>query len=172
MTKSKDCPLNSNNELRAEFVDCAQVEHLSDLDRRLKRTEEWLSKLPASEAHNASRLHSHNLANRVEVFDLIDDHRKTPDGREKHNQAQRKSYAEEKGTPVRPYARGLSKAEREKKRRDDNKAQKAAKWSIMTEEERVAVRKANNASKAKARQAKKDREAAEAAAMIEARRIF
>ena len=163
MTNSEDCPLKSNSELRAEFVDGVQVERRAKLAQTLDRAGEWLSKLPESEAHNASRLHVHNLAERREGCDLIDQHRATPEGKAVYNAKRRDSYVPV-GDQKREYVTGLSEEEKAERRRLKKRASDK-KRSAKTP---TAVK---SAKRAKSRKNKADREATEEAAMIDARRI-
>lgn len=167
MTNEKDCPSKSNSEVRAEFVDTGMA---SDLARAAKLTDllalvaKGKNTVALSEAHNATRLHTHNIAQRRAICDEIDERRATDEGRAIYNAKRRDNYVPV-GEEKREYVRGLP--EEEKKER--HRLQKRASDKKRRDQTPTPVKSAKRAG---SRKRKADRVKAEAEAALAARRIF
>ena len=168
MTKEKDCPQSSNEGLCASFLDAAEAEAVAALDGNAlpKLMADWLAKLPADEAHNAARHHATNKRKLREAGSIIDEHRKTPEGRAIYNAKAREEYVPV-GPVKRAYVTGLSDAEKAEHARKRNVAAQAKFRAGMTQadKEAAALRKREK------RAAQKASETAAAEAALAARRI-
>jgi len=165
---TRDALLHDNGGFAAAVrSNTGNVVEFTQLERTLVAAAKWKEELPASEAHNASRLHTANIIKRREACDLVDEHRAGP-GRATYNEKRREEYAAEIGRAPREYVTNLSEEEKAERKRQKNREAQARHRAAMTPEEK----KAEVARKKRKRDEKKERAQAEAEASIRARQIF
>lgn len=119
MTNSKDCPLKSNDKVRAGFLDTGMADDLAgaaNLTDLLALVAKGKISMALNEAHNATRLHTHNIAVLREACDDVDKYRATEEGKAVYNAKRRAEYVPA-GEVKREYVTGLSDEEKKERRR-------------------------------------------------------
>lgn len=167
MTVEKDSQEKENSDVRAEFLDTGVEQRLTDaakLAGLLELVTAGKKNIALSEAHNATRLHTHNVSQRRALCDEIDEHRTTDEGRAVYNAKRREQYVPV-GDEKREYVTGLSDEEKKERRRLQKRASdKKARANTPTP--------LKSAKRAATRKRKAQREAEAAERELATRRIF
>lgn len=155
MTKDKDCPEKTNNELRSDAENADGMEKLSKQERIIRNARiigGWkVEKQPTYEADNAGRLHTRNRRELREAGAAIDEHR-AGEGREQYNAKRREEYAEAQGGEVREYRGGLSDDDRKERDRVKN-LEAQARFRAKTSTSDQSAKRAERRRRAKEREA-------------------